>query len=274
MNELTRPADTMRRLARRTPVLLLLAVVAGGAAYGVRTAMSESFESVAKIAFVEDTRFDYVEAERDRLVGLVDEQVLALLRDDEIDDITFDRPNRETFLDVVVRADDGARARDVAAELADRIVAEDRAVRSESFTNELDARLLQLADIAAELVEQQDEIAEEGEREAFAEANRFEGDTEQVEELTIVLREAQDRLFLATRYRNALLEQQIDVEERIAELEVALAATEAETRVVRPALVPTSPVGPTPATLGFIVAVAVFALGAVASVLVDHERSS
>lgn len=273
MNDLARPTLVMRHVVKRAGVLVAIALVVGAIAFVIRTSADDQWEATAKVAFVEDTRFDYVEAERDRLVGLVDERTQTLLAADDVLSITFDRPNRETFLDVVVRAHDPSRASDVANELADRIVAADRDVRSASLTIELEARIAQLADIDADLREQQEQIAEQTEREAFAEANRFEGDTAQVEALTIELRTAQDALFLAIRDRNALSTRKVVVEDRLAELEVLLATTEAETRVVRPALVPQSPSGPSALTVAFVAAVSALAIGALVLALAfpEHE---
>lgn len=261
MNELSTPKQVVSRIGRRLVLVLTLAVVAAAIAFVVRRGMSEDWESVAKVAFVEDTRFDYVEAERDRLVGYVEERTAALLLTDEIERVEFVRPNRETFIDVEVVGGNAAVVADAANELAELIVEGDQAVRREFLEIEMAARTDQLVQIDAEIVAKQDEIADQAEREAFAEANRFLDGPDEVERLTVELREAQDQLFLATRYRNALLERQVEVTDRIAELDVQLDVVQSETRVVRPALIAETPVGPTPATAALIAGVSVFFLG-------------
>lgn len=261
MNELATPKQVITRIGRHLAIVVAVAVLGAAIAFVVRRAMADEWESVAKVAFVEDTRFDYVEAERDRLVGFVEERSAAFRSTEEIDRIEFVRPNRETFIDVEVVGSDAAAVADAANELAGLIVAGDRAVRRESLEIEMAARREQLALIEAEIVTKQDEIADQTEREAFAEANRFLDGPDEVERLTVELRDAQDQLFLATRYRNALLERQVEAMDRIAELDVQLDVVESETRVVRPALVAQTPIGPSPATAAFIAGVSLFFFG-------------
>lgn len=252
----------------------MVAVAAAAAAVGfvLQSSSAEQYESVAKVAFVEDTRFDYLQAERDRLVGFVEDFVAAELLDDRIVSVDFFRPDRETFIDVVVRGTDARATRDLANAIADRIVLADRGVRTQSISAELSARIDQLADIDDQLAALADEIAEQSEREAFAEANRFEGDVDDVERLTIQLRDAQDRLFLAIRYRNSVVESQLRTSDRIDELQISLDITEAETRVVRPALLASEPVGPTPLVVAFIAGISAFAMCALVVALATTDQ--
>lgn len=262
MNELSTPQQLISGIGRRLLIVVVLAIAAAAIAFVVRRGMSEDWESVAKVAFVEDTRFDYVEAERDRLVGFVEDRAAAFLATEEIESIEFFRPNRETFLDVEVVGSDAALVADASNELAELIVAGDQAVRREIVEIELRVQTTQLAEIDGEIVAMQNEIVDQAEREAFAEANRFLDGPEQVEELTVELREAQDQLYLATRYRNALVERQVEATGRIAELDVQLEVVQSETRVVRAALLAETPVGPTPATAALFAGVSMLALGA------------
>lgn len=278
MNELRGPGHVLGFLWRRAAVIVLVAAVIAGLAFAYRSSQTDEYESVAKIAFVEDTRFDYVQAERDRLVGLVEEFVAQELDSGTVSSIEFFRPDRETFFDVVVRSTDPERSRDVANDVAARIVAADRQLRTESLATELAARSAQLTEIEDELADLDEEIAAQAEREAFAEANRFAGDLDDIERLTIELREAQDRLFLAVRYRNAAVESQIRTRDRITELEIDLDITEAETRVVRPALLPTEAAQPGPVTVAFIAGLSTLALCALgfalASTAADDESET
>lgn len=274
MTELSSPRQLSANLARRVLLVVALALGAAGVAFIVRSAMDENWESVAKVAFVEDTRFDYVEAERDRLVGLVEGQAVALVETEEIEHIEFFRPNRETFLDVEVVGSDRAAVLDTSNELADLIVAGDRAIRREGIDLELATRTAQLLDIDAEIALLEAEITEQAEREGVAEANRFLGGPDQTEHLTVELRDAQDQLYLATRYRNALIDRRIAANDRIAELDVQLKVVPADTRVVRPALLGDTPVGPTPLTAAVVAGVSVLALGALVLALRAGEQDS
>ena len=224
-------------MKRGALAVLVLAVLAGliGAVAGGRG--DAEYEATAKLAFIEDTRFDYVDAERDRLIGIVggvDGQ--AILARDGLLEVEYVRPDAVTFLDVIVRATSPALAADTANDLAELIVEGDLELRLTPLRAELDVLNAQLTDIDMEIRLLEAEIAKHTATEAFAEANRFEGDAAQLEQLTIELREAQDALFVAVRERNALDTYRLDAETRIAGLEADIAGATAETRLVDPAV--------------------------------------
>lgn len=272
-NHLRGPRHILTKLVRRAIAITAVAAIAATLAFLFESNSVDEYESVARVAFVEDTRFDYLQAERDRLVGFVEDFVAGELLDEDIVGVDFIRPDRETFIDVIVRGTDPEVTRDLANSIADRIVLADRGVRTESISAELSARRVQLKDMDDQLAVLAEEIAVQSEREAFAEANRFEGDASDVERLTIQLRTAQDRLFLAVRYRNSVVDSQLRTADRIDELEIALDLTEAETRVVRPALPASEPLGPAPVTVAFIAGMAALALGVLVVAVASTEQA-
>jgi hypothetical protein len=271
--EVVGPAVVLRSVARLSGAILLAAVAAAGIAYALGVARTDTWESTAKIAFIEDTRFDYVDAERDRLIGHIEDQVNEHRSSPDVAEIRFDRPSRETFFDVIVRTTDPDGSADLANELAEAIVESDRSIRMEPIDREISARRAQLVVLEDQITELEDEMESERTREAFAEANRYEGDAEQLEELTIELRQAQDATFLAARFRNRLDIDRSENEQRLLELEIDRAIVEAEVRVVRPALVPKEDVGPGAWTLALIAGAATVALGAVMAALIAPSRS-
>ena len=249
-------------------VLVILGAVAG---YVVAGQGSTEYESTAKIAFIEDTQFDYVDAERDRLIGLVDTD--AVLDRPGVLAIDFDRPDTVTFFDTTVSATSAQVAADTANAVADRIVAGDLALRRAPIDAELAVLADQLAEIASEVDALEAAIAADVAREAFAEANRFEGDADQLERLTIDLREAQDALFLNQRIRNSLADYEIQAERRVAELEAELSGTVADTRVVEPARVPDERSDVSPARGALLAALAVLGVGGIGLAVVAPGRA-
>jgi hypothetical protein len=261
--ELAGPREVGPRVVRRGAILIGAALLAATVGYVISAAGTDTWEATAKVAFIEDTRFDYLDAERDRLVGLVEGQAQELRSQSDVHDIIFDRPDRETFIDVVVTSTEPSLSRDVANELAELTVESDRSVRLVPIERELAARTIQLPEIDSRITALELEMQLETEREAFAEANRYEGDAEQLERLTIQLRDAQDSFFLATRFRNRLDVDRAETEQRIVQLELDRDLIDAELRVVRPALLPEEPAGMSSSSVAVIVGISTLALGAI-----------
>ena len=251
----------MDGLAKGVGILAVLVALAAAIAFAAVGRGGAEYEATAKIAFIEDTQFDYVDAERDRLIGLVDlDEVLAR---PGVIDVEFDRPDTVTFFDITVTADTADTAADTADDVAEEIVAGDLELRRAPIEAERDVLSDQLDEIASRIAELEAAIAADVEREAFAEANRFEGDADQLERLTIELRQAQDSLFVNQRLRNSLDDYRIRAEERLAELDAELARTTAETRVVEPARIPTERADLSGTTAALLAGLAVLGLGGV-----------
>jgi uncharacterized protein involved in exopolysaccharide biosynthesis len=252
----------MRQATSTLIGIFVAALVVAAATYAIESSRTEQFEATAKIQFVEDTRFDYVDAERDRLVGYASStDAQGLVNAEGVVSVEYVRPSRETFFDVVVRATDPELAASTANGLAYIIVDAELAAGRERFDREIAALVARNADIEEEMAELQDEVDEASAREAFAEANRFTGDPESVERLTIELRDAQSSLFLMRRFQNRLGVVRDEALIRIGELEVQRSARIAATSVVQPAVAPSDPTAPNPEMAAAVAGSAVATLG-------------
>lgn len=248
---------TLSLVLQRGLWTIVAALAVGAIAFAVGAVRDDIYESTAKIAFVDETRFDYVDAERDRLVGIANSEAgRAITQTAGVREVDYVRPSREEFLDISVRANDPNTASRVANELADLIVAGDLQFQLDPINAELDARRASADAMNSSIAALETEIDTQTKREAFAEANRFADDAASLERLTIELRDAQDALFLAIRERNALLSTQAENSEIIAQLEIEKAAAPERIRVVIPAVEPEDVVPPSPLQLALLAAAA------------------
>ncbi len=262
--------DGLKRGAGAVAILAVLAALIGAWAGGRGNA---EYEATAKLAFIEDTRFDYVDAERDRLIGIVDGgDGQAILARDGVIEVDYERPDAVTFLDVIVTATSAELAAGTANDLAELIVAGDLELRLKPLQAEMAVLNSQLTDIDAEIRLLEAEIAEHTATEAFAEANRFEGDAAQLEQLTVELRQAQDALFVAVRERNSLDAYRLDAENRLAGLEADIAGATADTRLVDPAVPADGRSDVTTAEGAIIGVLAALGLGSVSLAMVRTRR--
>lgn len=250
-----------------------LALVVGAVGFAVASMGEPEFSSTAKVAFIEDTRFDYADAERDRLIGHAEGPDGAEITSrPEISAVDYVRPADETFLDVTVTADDPALAAGAANELATLIVARDLELRLEPLVAETAVLERQITDLEGRIAALEDRIAAATQVEAAAEASRFEGSPDDLERLTIELREAQDSLFVDIRERNSLDDYRVRAERRLDEIESDTAGARARTAVVRPGVEPTERSDIPPWRVALIGALATLGLSAAALLSVRDRR--
>lgn len=257
------PQAVLSYVMRRVGLLVVVALIAAAAAYLISSAREPRFSATAKIAFVEDTRFDYVDAERDRLIGFAESvDGREITARDGIVSVDFERPSLETFFDVEVHARSAELAAVVANDLADVIVAGDLALRVEPIDREAEALADRNLILDAQIAELDESIATSTQAEAFAESVRFSSDPATLASLTIELRESQDARNVAIREKNQLQELRGESVVRIAELEAERTGVVASTRIVRPALESSSPEGPSASLVAVLAALGVFVIGA------------
>ena len=179
-----------------------------------------------------------------------------------IESLEFVRPDEQTFLDVEVTAKSAELAQATANELAVEMVEGDRAFRSTPLIARQSALTTLLTELDVDLAALDATIATATSQEAFAEANRFGTDAETLERLTVELRQAQDSRSVNVRRRNILGDFRERSAVELVDVELELETLTSSTRVVRRAVLPTTPDGASPD----VVALAAFALGALVQI--------
>lgn len=233
-----RPRKYRARSARvpRAP-LVLLPLLLFGFLYITTT---EEYTATARVGFVEEVFFDYADAERIRLEGRVISEI-ATLRDDGDVRVEILRPPIEQFMDVQVTAPSASQAAAEANRLASLLIERDVDALSERRESQLAALESQRAQLASQVDEFDQQLANWAVQEAEAEANRFSGDAATLESLTVQLRQAQSRQSIARVQRDTFAGRIAQLDLEITEAQSDLVDLAANSTVTRGATVPAEP---------------------------------
>jgi hypothetical protein len=258
--------DLAQLMVRCAVVTLVVAGAVGAAAYALSGRRSSVYESVSRVAFSREQRYEYRDGERDRLVSLLNtDDVAAQTRARSAKSVTYVVPDRQSFIDITVRSYFQVEASRTAKYLATTLVDRNRAeviAPKQAQSDQLQATSVQREARIAELTTQLGEIAKE---EAAAESGRYTGTNAETYAKTIAALDAQRRYQDAFQERSTLIGERLNTQQQIDALSRDIKLLTPDIQVVRPATDPAMVVSPNPERDA---AIAAILAGAAAFVLV------